>query len=61
MADAAAPSAPADVAQAEYIAADACTKLHGLGFGLVPPKREPGHIMHAPFALLPSPVRGTRM
>lgn len=43
--------------EAEHLAAALTPRLLGRGFAIVPPTREPSHMVHAPYALLPRPVR----
>lgn len=45
-----------EASQAAYLAEATSARLYASGFALVPPSREPGLMMHAPFALLPQPV-----
>jgi hypothetical protein len=58
-------SAPPRAAHGDDAAADereallqlAAAHLFAHGFAMVPPTREPGHMLHIPFALLPRKVR----
>ena len=45
-----------DLTEANYVAAASTARLHANGFAIIPPSRETGLMMHAPFALLPRPV-----